>query len=341
MSAQNEFLPGEIAAYYRACAPKITQVGSQWRGPCPLHQGENDSFAIDPETGTWFCHSKCGRGGSLIDFEMELGGKSFAEAAADVRVLLGRPDRDSRKRIVATYPYDDENGSLLFECVRYDPKGFSQRRPDGQGGWIWNLRGTRRVLFKLSTLKDTSLVLVVEGEKDVLTLAGLGFVVTCNPMGAGKWREEYSDQLAGKHVVIFPDNDEPGQKHARDEAASLAGNAASVRIGRVPIGKDVTDWIGGGATKTDVEMAIKTAVAVRDTPASETTRTEDWSSYLLVNDARAPRAVLANAITALRLAPEWDSVLGFNEFSLATVALKAPPCREAGPDAIGQIMKTA
>ncbi len=325
MSGKVEFLPGEIAAYYRERAPKIKQTGSQWRGPCPIHEGSRDSFAVEPETGTWFCHSKCGRGGSLIDLEMEVGGKPFAEAASDVRALIGRPERESGRRVVATYPYHDENGTLLFECVRYDPKGFTQRRPDGQGGWTWNLRGVKRVLFRLGTLKDTDLVVVVEGEKDTLTLAGLGFVATCNPMGAGKWREEYSDQLAGKHVLIFPDNDEPGQKHAREVEASLAGKAASVRIGRVPVGKDVTEWIQTGATRIDVEEAIKAGVTAPNEPSPGAPRTKDWGRDLLTNEFGAPRAVLANAITALRLAPEWDGVLGFNEFSLATVALKAPP----------------
>lgn len=217
----------------------------------------------------------------------------------------------------------------MFECVRHDPKGFSQRCPDGRGGWIWNIQGVRRVLFKLPTLKDADLVFVVEGEKDAMTLVNLGFVATCNPMGAGKWLEEYSDQLAGKDVLIFSDNDEPGQNHARDMAASLATKAASVRIGRVPVGKDVTEWIEAGGSKTDVEEAIKAAitpsVVTHGAPPSDLTRAEDWSRHLLVNDSRAPRAVLANAITALRLAPEWDGVLGFNEFSLTTVALKAPP----------------
>jgi len=134
---------------------------------------------------------------------MEIGGKSLAEAASDVRAVIGRPEGQSRKRIAATYLYHDENGALLFECVRHDPKGFSQRRPDGRGGWVWNLRNTPRVLFRLPTLKDGDLVLVVESEKDVLTLVGLGFVATCNPMGAGKWRKEYSDQLAGKNILIF------------------------------------------------------------------------------------------------------------------------------------------
>ncbi len=51
----------------------------------------------------------------------------------------------------------------------------------------------------------------------------------------------------------------------------------------------------------------------------------NWQQNLLMNDRGTPRAVLANAITALRVAPEWDGVLGFNEFSMATVALKPPP----------------
>jgi putative DNA primase/helicase len=50
---------------------------------------------------------------------------------------------------VAVYPYTDESGNVLFEVVRYEPKTFAQRRPDGQGGYIYNINGVRRVLYKL------------------------------------------------------------------------------------------------------------------------------------------------------------------------------------------------
>jgi hypothetical protein len=33
-----------------------------------------------------------------------------------------------------------------------------------------------------------------------------------------------------------------------------------------------------------------------------------------MTDTGAPRALLANAITGLRLAPEWEGALGFDEF---------------------------
>jgi putative DNA primase/helicase len=42
-----------------------------------------------------------------------------------------------KKVIVATYDYRDADGKVLHQTVRYEPKKFAQRRPDGKGGWIW------------------------------------------------------------------------------------------------------------------------------------------------------------------------------------------------------------
>jgi len=63
----------EIAKYYRVRAPKVRQGrGKEWRGPCPIHRGTRDSFAVNSQNGLWTCHSACGRGGSICDLEMEL-----------------------------------------------------------------------------------------------------------------------------------------------------------------------------------------------------------------------------------------------------------------------------
>jgi len=39
-----------------------------------------------------------------------------------------------KRRVVKTYDYADENGQVLYQVVRYEPKDFRQRRPDGSGG---------------------------------------------------------------------------------------------------------------------------------------------------------------------------------------------------------------
>ena len=122
-------------------------------------------------------------------------------------------DDDAVRHEIATYAYHDENGELLFEVVRYQPKGFAQRRPDGTGGWIWNLDQVRRVLYRLPEIlaaDPNEPVFIVEGEKDVDALRALGLAATTNPGGAGKWRSEYGESLRGRQVVALPDNDAVG-----------------------------------------------------------------------------------------------------------------------------------
>jgi putative DNA primase/helicase len=172
-------------------------------------------------------------------------------------------------RIAATYDYRDERRELLFQVVRFEPKDFRPRRPSGDG-WIWNLGDVRRVLYRLPDLlaaKPDEPVFVVEGEKDVDTLVRLGLCATTSPGGAGKWRPEYSKALDDRQVVILPDNDEPGRKHAADVTQALAGRAASVTVvelpGLPPKG-DVSDWLAKGGTTAALLSMVETAPLVRE-----------------------------------------------------------------------------
>jgi DNA primase len=87
--------PSEIAAYYAARAPHLKQRGHEWRGACPIHEGKDDNFAVNPENGTWYCHSRCGRGGSIYDLEMALSATDFRSALEAVQQFFGRPDQRS------------------------------------------------------------------------------------------------------------------------------------------------------------------------------------------------------------------------------------------------------
>lgn len=155
------------------------------------------------------------------------------------------------RRIVAVYPYHDEDGSLLYEVVRFEPKGFAQRRPDGNGGHSWGLNGQRRVPYGLPELLAApadALVFVAEGEKDIHTLRHLGLTATCNPGGAGKWQPDFNKYFAGRDVVVLADNDGPGLAHADHVARSLHQVARRVRLVWLPGPEksDVSDWLDAG-----------------------------------------------------------------------------------------------
>jgi putative DNA primase/helicase len=268
------FTDAEISAYCAARVPHLTQRrAAEWRSACPIHHGKNDSFAVDAATGRWFCHSTCGRGGDICDLEMALTGADFKTAKAAIFGIVGRADLLSgnpapRALIAATYDYTDEAGHVLYQSVRMEPKGFKQRKPDGKGGWVWSIKGVRLVLYRLPELlkRRTETVFICEGEKDVHSLESLGLLATCNPMGAGKWRAEYSKSISGRSAVILPDNDPPadedgkphykGQKHAATIASDLLRVGCKVRIVEVPTGNDVSDWLCTGGTVEELRALV-------------------------------------------------------------------------------------
>jgi hypothetical protein len=171
-----------------------------------------------------------------------------------------------RNSVIAAYDYMDESGELLFQALRYDPKAFKQRKPNGYGGWTWSLGDVRRVLFRLPELIEGIAaghpVFIVEGERDVLTLSNAGLVATTNAGGAGKWRQEYSERLRGADVVLIPDNDDAGWQHVNAVGAALTGVAARLRVitlPDLPLKGDVSDWFAAGGTRERLDAIAAAA----------------------------------------------------------------------------------
>jgi hypothetical protein len=183
-----------------------------WNAKCPAHNDHKASLGLrNTDNGgvAYRCMAGCDS-------------RAVASALKARRLLPERPKArgKQRSRIVATYDYRDEKDTLLFQVVRFDPKDFRQRRPDpaAKDGWKGRLGDVRRVLYCLSELlaADPNEPVLVQGEKDVDRLRALGFVATTNPQGAGKWGKTDRAALAGRHVIVLPDNDEPGRKHAAE-----------------------------------------------------------------------------------------------------------------------------
>lgn len=58
---------------------KLEHRGSKWWGCCPFHGESTPSFNIDTERKVYYCFG-CGKGGSIINFVMEIEKLKFPEA---------------------------------------------------------------------------------------------------------------------------------------------------------------------------------------------------------------------------------------------------------------------
>jgi len=139
---------------------------------------------------------------------------------------------------VCDYVYTDEKGAVLYKSSRYvkddGKKTFIIKTPDPDAkfGWSFGLskKNIARVPFRLprvvSAAKAGKTIVIVEGEKDVLTVEEVcGCAATCNVAGAMKWGlkfpENWIDWFKGAGgIIIIADNDPKTKKvtkHVRGE----------------------------------------------------------------------------------------------------------------------------
>ena len=246
---------------------KASQSGDNWNCCCPAHDDENPSLSVSEGENDIIlvkCHAGCSQE-EIIEELKELG--------------LWPPGG----RACTTYDYVDANRNLLHLAIRYRNKEFKQIRPDGNSGWVWNLKGVEKVPYRLpevlAAIKTGETIFIPEGEKDCENLAELRLTATTNSGGAGNWKDELSKYLTGaKEVFILPDNDKKGHDHANKVAASLSKLGIAVKIvplSNLPPKGDVSDWLAAGGTKEQLlQLCADAPVWIPDNSIQEQDETE-------------------------------------------------------------------
>lgn len=264
-----------VDALARANCQPTSHGNDAYTARCPVHEadgsGHKPSLSVargDKVDVVMTCHAGCSHAAIMAALGIESTGKATSGKASGSR------------RIVATYPYTDASGTLLFQKIRYEPKDFMIRHRDASGAEVWRLpRGIEPPLYRLPAVKAAMAsgepVFLVEGEKDADRLASAGLCATTNFDGAAagsqkpKWRDSYTLALSGADVVLLPDNDEPGKAHMRHVAAALAGKALVrwLELPGLPAKGDVSDWLDAGHSIDELKMLAADAPPPGPPPA--------------------------------------------------------------------------
>jgi len=220
---------------------------------CPFcgKQAKEGKFFFNVNLGYGMCYSgKCANGS---------GGKKYS-----LQDLAQKFDIEHFSKISTAktpqWAYRDKNNKILFGVLRSVKNGAkTYRQMTYQNGqWVYGLK-VQPVLYNLPEVIQAQTVFVAEGEKccDIINehiKKGKlnNAVATTNPMGAGKWKKEYSAYLSGKTIYILPDNDDEknnyaGQKHSLsvlnnlDEATRKQAKIVVLSELQKPK-EDVFDW---------------------------------------------------------------------------------------------------
>lgn len=253
-------LAEKIREWDLARALGIERHGRAWRCPFPEHHENGDrdpSFAIYRYEGRLYakCHTS-GKADTPVSLAAKVWGCGHREAALRLAQKAGlghliqrpQPNGDSGER-PEIYTYRDEDGEPVFRVLRFSGKQFAQQGRQGES-WKNGMDGVRRVPYRLpevlEAVEDGDLVYIVEGERDVHAVEDEGDVATCNPGGAGKWREEFNEHFEEGEIRVVADDDRAGRDHARRVARSLMDVAENVELLKPADGNDVEDHLDAG-----------------------------------------------------------------------------------------------
>jgi len=297
MSGKNKKFELWDSANKKEVRVSTSKVGLEWIAFCHFHNDKKTpNLHINDIKRVYYCFA-CGASGRL--YEPGFG--------------------DKKRPIEEIYDYEDQSGKLLFQVVRFEviegdkTLKFKQRRPDGNGGFIWNIKDVKRVIYNLPEIlnKPGKPLFIVEGEKDCNNLGKIGILATTNSGGAGKWRPEYNHSFRGRDVLLLPDNDEVGFKHAQDIGRSLKGIAKSIRWLVLPglkEGEDISDWLERGGDLDNLFELIKTAPDFFSLPESEDNREDSIRRKGHIREF--PERILAANDLINSDIPEEDMIIG-------------------------------
>jgi DNA primase len=116
---------------------RLERQGSRYVGLCPFHNEKTPSFSLNPDMKLFYCFG-CGKGGTVIDFVMEMDKLSFPEAIETLakRVGVSLVYEGPGKTELETGR--DKQNEALYELYRRLTGSFHHflmEKPEGRAAW--------------------------------------------------------------------------------------------------------------------------------------------------------------------------------------------------------------
>jgi hypothetical protein len=268
---------------FLARLPDHKRSGKGFKACCPAHEDRNPSLSIsEADDGTVLlkCFAGCATEDVVAAMRLDMADlfpaqQELPRPASQREVLpahstvqdairaygLGEPDQQ--------WIYTDASGTEVGRTLRWNTSAGKEIRPLARvpDGWRRAAMAQPRPLFNLPALlaDATAPVYVVEGEKCVDVLTGLGFLATTSAGGSQAARLSDWTPLAGRRVIVLPDNDEAGVGYADDARSILGMLDATVSVGeldgRPADGGDVADLVNQ-CTCDDERTGLREEIAM-------------------------------------------------------------------------------
>lgn len=111
---------------------RLTKKGGRWMGLCPFHAEKSPSFSVDAEKGLYYCFG-CQKGGSAVQFLMELDKLSFPEAMEELAKKAGvaleleeAPSEEEKEKKALFELYERLRGTFHWFLIE-NPAGAQAR----------------------------------------------------------------------------------------------------------------------------------------------------------------------------------------------------------------------
>lgn len=298
--------------------PDAREGRQGWTACCPAHEDRNPSLSIDEGNdgrALLYCHAGCSvddvcrakgltradlmptrAGGTLPSRGDRQPAAAFPSADAAIRHLERALGPRSQE-----WAYFSDEGVHVGSVIRWNKADGKVIRPVCRRDGQWQIGGmpAPRPLYRLPEVKAADRVVITEGEKATDAAVALGYAATTSAHGSQSANQTDWSPLAGKQVIILPDNDSAGKQYAEEVAAILARltpppTLKVVCLPDLPAGGDIADLVedsdaaGNPALRTRIDAIIEETAPQRP-DCDDVARIEDDKPTIWIEKGEKPR----------------------------------------------------